>query len=71
MGRSSNETSIGLNYSHIGGSVKQSWIAADLRGRVARYPVQEEGGQTSLEQDRAPRDEVRDGLSLLLPGVPG
>ena len=33
---------------------------------MARYPVQEEGGQTSLEQDRAPRDEVRDGLSLLL-----
>ena len=47
-----------------------SLVPIDLGCRVARYPVEEEGGETPLEQDGAPGHQVRDRLSLLLPSVP-
>ena len=48
-----------------------SFIAIDMRSRVARYPVQDKGGEAPLEEDGAPGHQVGDCLALLLPGVPG
>ena len=38
----------------------------DVRGWVAWDPVEEERGESLLEQDRGPGDQVADRLSLLL-----
>ena len=46
------------------------FISIDLGCRVARYPVEEEGGEAPLEEDGAPGHQVRDRLSLLLPSMP-
>ena len=45
--------------------------AANGRGWMARYPVEEECREPLLEEDRCSGEQVADGLPLLLPGVSG
>ena len=51
--------------------VQLSFLSIGLRGRVARYPIQEEGSEAPLKEDGAPGHQMGDGLPLLLPSVPG
>ena len=50
--------------------VQLSFIPVDLSGREARYPVQEEGSEAPLKEDRAPGHQVGDGFPLLLSSMP-
>ena len=55
----------------IGSMVQLLFVSVDLRGRVARNPVQDEGGKAPLQEDGAPGHQMGDGLPLLLPSVSG
>ena len=45
--------------------------AVNFWGRMCWYPVEEEGCQTTLEEESTAGEEVGGGLSLVLPSVPG
>ena len=55
----------------VGKVVHLSFVAIDLRGRVARDPVQDKGGEAPLEEEGAPGQQVGDCLPLLLSSMPG
>ena len=53
----------------VGNRVHLSFVSVDLRTRVARYPVQDKGGEAPLEEDGAQACIICGMLGCCIPGT--